>query len=59
MNVLIMITFGCIRTNGNSAANSPPSAPKNSFTFTAYETMIPNASRFSGYANLFRHHHQK
>lgn len=44
--------FGCMRTNGNSAASSPPSAPRNNLTFTAYETMIPKASRWSGDASL-------
>lgn len=47
-----IFTFGCIKTNGNSAETSPPSAPKKSLTLTAYETMIPNASRFSGVARL-------
>lgn len=45
-------TFGCIKTNGNSADNSPPSAPRNNLTLIAYETIIPNASRCSGAANL-------
>lgn len=45
-------TFGCIKTNGNSADTSPPRAPKKSLTLTAYETIIPNASRFSGFASL-------
>lgn len=47
-----MYTFGCIKTNGNSADNSPPSAPRNSFTLIAYDTIIPNASRCSGPASL-------
>lgn len=38
-------TLGCIKTNGSSAANSPPNAPKYNFTLTAYDTIIPKASR--------------
>lgn len=54
-----IFTFGCIKTNGNSAETSPPSAPKKSLTLTAYETMIPNASRFSGVARLQKKKKQK
>lgn len=48
----IDFTFGCIKTNGSSAETSPPRAPKKSLTLTAYETIIPNASRFSGVESL-------
>lgn len=47
-----LLTLGCIKTNGSSAETSPPRAPKKSFILTAYETIIPNASRFSGVASL-------
>lgn len=52
-------TFGCIKTNGNSAETSPPRAPKKSLTLTAYETIIPNASRFSGFESLPNENAQK
>ena len=41
---------------GNSACNSPPKAPRYNFTFTVYDTMIPNASRWSGFAILHKKH---
>lgn len=41
----LLLTFGCISTNGNSAANSPDKAPKYNLTLTAYDTIIPKASR--------------
>ena len=48
----LMVGLGNIKTNGSSAVNSPPKAPRKSLTFTAYDTIIPNASRWSGEASL-------
>lgn len=47
-NYISQFTLGCISTNGSSADTSPPRAPRNSLTLTAYDTMIPKASRWSG-----------
>lgn len=54
-----MVGLGNIKINGSSAVNSPPKAPRKSLTFTAYDTIIPNASRWSGEASLWMNKNER